>query len=550
MPHFRGIMDASFYPSVRVIGNIKVPQSGSSAGVETIVGYIADRKPGDTCITYPNRDTTANRCNDYLQPMFTESPRLKQLLTGKDDDMASLRIKLQTMLIYMCWSGSVTSLGNISAKYLIGDELDKWEVYPSKKETTSYLLFLERFRSFTFGAKAWISSTPTDESGFITQYMKNEAQVIFEYWITCPGCGHHQRLSFAQIKLLEPESDPQAIIDRDLARYCCSGCGEMLTDRQRKKALNDGVWHAKGDGRELFAYLRAVNPEKICFHSTALVTKLVSLNEIMSRRARAQNDEGALRYYDTQILARAHTPYKQSRKEDSIYILADDRPENLVPGGGKVACLVAAADTQDDGHPFEIRAFGWGITQESWQIRFGFCRTLAELAEVLFATDYRDAEGLYYPVHLAVIDAMGHRTAEVYDWTRQYPGRTQAYKGGAGRKANPQTWTVIDRYPGTKTVIPGGVRLVTCDTHHYKDQLAAKLRIKPDDPGAWHFHQGVTEKDPFGRAFAAEMCAEYVDARNLWQCPVGKPNHHWDVSQMLLVAADILQIKYWPQGQQ
>ena len=67
---------------------------------------------------------------------------------------------------------------------------------------------------------------------------------------------------------------------------------------------------------------------------------------------------------------------------------------------------------------------------------------------------YQDAEGLYYPVHLLVIDAMGPRTSDVYDFTHEYPGRTQAYKGASGRKANPQTWTTIDRYPGACTFWP------------------------------------------------------------------------------------------------
>lgn len=570
MPHFRGIMDASFHPSVRMIGNIKVPQSGSSAGPETIVGYLADRRPGPVAICYPDRDTAAKRCDNYLQPMFTDSPRLKRLLTGREDDMSQLMIKLKTMLVHMCWSGSITSLGNISAMYLIMDELDKWTKFPSKKETSSFRLFLERYRSFTYGAKAWLSSTPSDEEGFIWQYIVGECQVVFDYWISCPDCGHHQALDFKQIKLLEPERDPQTIVDRDLARYCCTGCGSMLTDRQRMKALETGVWHAIGngkvferyvepgnekveiDGRELFAYLRAENPVKIGFHSHALVTKLVSLNEIMGRWFTGLKNDAEMNYYDTQIRAIRHRPFKQSRREDAIYFLADDRPELLVPGGGQVACLIAAADTQGDdaqgGSPFVIRAFGWGLSQPTWLVRFGFCQTLTELENILFATNYQDKDGLFYPVHLCVIDAMGHRTSEIYDWTRKWPGRTQAYKGGSGRRANPQTWTTIDRYPNSKVTIPNGVRLVTVDTHHYKDQLAGKLRVKPDDPGAWLFHNEIKEDNPAGADFAAQMCAEYTDARNLWQCPKGKANHFWDCEMMTLVAADILQIKYWQQG--
>ncbi len=548
MPHFRGIMDASMHPSVRYIGNIKAPQTGSSAGVETWLGYIADVAPGPAFIVYPDRDTTSKRSTDYLQPMFTKSPRLRSLLTGSSDDMASLRLKLQAMLIYMGWSGSVTSLGNISAKYLIGDEIDKWQINPSKKEATSLKLFFERFRSFAYGAKCWLSSTPSVKSGPIWQYMTKEAQVIFDYHVPCPDCGRMQAMAFEQIRWPEKVRDPKQVLEEDLARYVCSHCGSIWNDRRRIKALQAGVWFARGDGRELFAYLRAVNPEKICFHSPAWVSPLFSNSEMAAAFLKALADPAEMHYFDTQIRAVAYVPSRQTRKEDAIYILADDRPDRLVPGMGQVAALVASADTQDNGFYYTIRAFGWGLEQQNWQIRYGFVHTFDELAQVVFEKTYQDADGLYYPVHLLVIDAMGHRTSEVYDFTRKYPGRAQAYKGAAGRRPTTYTWSTIDRYPGTSVLIPGGVRLVTVDSHHYKDQIAGKIKKKADDPGAMHLLASVNDKNVHGRDYAAQMCAEYVDERNLWQCPEGKANHYWDTEVMAMVGADILQIKYWPRG--
>jgi hypothetical protein len=95
-------------------------------------------------------------------------------------------------------------------------------------------------------------------------------------------------------------------------------------------------------------------------------------------------DIGAMHYFDTQIMAAAHIPSRQNRKEDAIYTLADDRPDRLVPGMGQVAALVATADTQDNGFYYQITAIGWGLTPERWQIRFGFCATFNELRQVMF----------------------------------------------------------------------------------------------------------------------------------------------------------------------
>ena len=539
MPHFRGIMDASFFPSVKIIGNCKAPQTGSSAGVETIIGYIADMQPGPAFIVYPDRDTTAKRSTDYLQPMFTRSPRLWRLMTGVSDDLASLRINLMVMLIYMGWAGSVTSLGNISARYLVGDEIDKWPTQPSKKEPGALNLFFERFRAYKYGAKAWISSTPTTPSGPIWNFLKNEAQVVFDYHLKCPDCGHMELIEFKRIKWPEDQRDPRKIIEGKLAYYACSHCGATWDDRKRDKASQGGIWFARDDGRELFAYLRAERPAKICFHSPAWISQLVSLSEAAAWFLKGLKNKKDMHFFDTQIRAEPHIDYETQRQEDQIMILADDRPPGLVPDGNRVAALVAGVDTQDDGFYFEIRAFGWGIEQESWQVRFGFIQSFEALQQILFIDNYRDKDGLYYSLHLAVQDAMGHRTGDVYDFARSNPGRLQPYKGGAGRRSTPMTYSTVDRYPGTSKVIPGGVRLVTCDTHFYKDNLATKLRINPDSPGAWHMHSGLTAE------FAQHLCAEYVDERQLWQCPKNKPNHYWDCSFMALIAADILQIKYW-----
>lgn len=546
MPHMRGILDASFYPSVRYIGNCKSPQGGSSAGADTILGYIADMQPGPAFVVYPDRPTGSKRFKDYLQPMFEESPRLRKLLTGMSDDMASMRIKLQTMLIYLGWAGSVTSLGNISARYLIGDEIDKWVAQASKKEANTLQLFFERFRSYKYGGKCWLISTPSDTDGPIWHYLSKEAQVIFDYWIRCPECGEIHKVAFAHIKFGD-ERDPKVIEEQDLARYAFPCCGLMVDDRGRTKALQHGIWRERLDeeeekqgavGRELFNCLRELNPKKICFHSPGWISPLVGNSEMAAAFLRGLDDPAQMHYFDNQIAAVAHTPFRQNRKVDAILKLRDDRPEGLVPGGGVVSALVAGVDTQDNSFPFSVRAFGWGQEMESWQIRQGEVDSLAALAKVLFEDVYQDSDGLYYPIHCAVIDTGGHRTAEVYDFARSFPSRVIPYKGASGRKAKPYKKSFIDVYPGTNIKIPGGVELYICDTHHYKDQLATKLRIKSDDPGAYHLHSTTSE------AFCHEMCAEYVDDRRLWQCPKGKANHGWDCAVMELVAADLLYLRY------
>ena len=95
---------------------------------------------------------------------------------------------------------------------------------------------------------------------------------------------------------------------------------------------------------------------------------------------------------------------------------------------------------------------------------------------------------------------------------------------------------------GNKIRIPGGLNLWRCDTTFFKSDLAHKLAIAPDDPGAFHLHDnagGILEQ------YAREMCAEvWDDEKQAWTNPHGKPNHYWDCETMALALAFILNIRH------
>ena len=564
MPHMNGIMDCAAWPSVREVTNCKAPQTGGSANWETFLGNRADVAPMDALIVYPNRDTATKRGKDYLLPMFTGSPRLRQLLTGLADDTAALRVKLQTMLIYMGWSGSVTSIGNVSVGILIVDELDKCEEYPSKKEASFEELVAERTTAFDkFGSiKVW-NSTPTATPSRIVAKFR-QMQVQFDYHVTCPDCGHVQRMEFSRIDF-NGVRDPKEMEQGRHARYICASCGSAWDDRQRDLAVRAGAWYERNEavreqlikegkwqgqpvGLELFGYLKRHRPEKVGFHSPAWISPLTSLSKCAAAFLAGLQDESAMIYFVTQIEAWEYTHHKKQRKEDAILALCDDRPSGLVPSGGVVAGLVCGADTQDNGNWFWIMAFGYGLKPEAWLVRAGFVDTDAALKEVVFDTVYQDADGVEYRVEVMVKDAMGHRTADVYDMCLQHPGRMIAYKGATGRRSGgPYTVTTVDRYPGTSKKLPCGVSLYTCDSHYYKDLLSAKLAIKADDPGAWHLYRKQDEHyvDGFSEEYARHLTAEVTDERNLWFNPNKKtPNHLWDSGFMSIIGWDVSQMRY------
>lgn len=68
------------------------------------------------------------------------------------------------------------------------------------------------------------------------------------------------------------------------------------------------------------------------------------------------------------------------------------------------------------------------------------------------------------------------------------------------------------------------------------------LEVLPGDPGAWYYHSDL-DMD-----WAYQMCAEEINPdTNLWENPKERPNHAWDCSVLLLLAAEILDLWDVPQ---
>ena len=71
--------------------------------------------------------------------------------------------------------------------------------------------------------------------------------------------------------------------------------------------------------------------------------------------------------------------------------------------------------------------------------------------------------------------------------------------------------------------------------------LAAKLAIAPDDPGAFHLHSN--ERGELVQ-YARELCAEIFDPeKGIWLNPKGRPNHYWDCEVMALALAYVLGVR-------
>jgi len=546
MPYLGPVMDAAFFPSVETIILCAAPQTGKSFVIDTCIAYAIDRDPGPVLYVYPDEDTAVENNRDRILPMIRGSGRLRSYLTGSVDDEAAKRVKLQHMEIYMAWARSAAKLANKSIRYGVGDEIDKYPARASKTEAAPVDLLRARLTTYKYERKLFLASTPTVETGAIWQALTAESQVIFDYFARCPTCRAFQVMRWGGFRWPDGVTDPVRVETEDLAWYECEQCRAAWRDHERDLAVARGQWRARENGQALKAYLEERRPKKIAFHQPSWISRFVGISEVVGSYLSGLANKNRMKDHYNKHRAEHWSDLTEERREDQVLALRDDRPMGVVPGGGVVAALVAGVDTQDNGFYYRVRAFGWGMEQESWGVRFGFVDSLEALARVLWEEVYRDAEGNAYHVRLALQDAMGHRTAEVYDFVRSHPGRIVACQGVDNRRmTQPMSWSGIEFYPGTRKPIPGGIKLLRIDANYYKNIVAGKLEVHPGDPGAFHIEREANEE------YARHMCAEVIDPdKQLWVKLANRANHYWDCESLCFAAADLLRVRFWPKEEE
>jgi phage terminase large subunit GpA-like protein len=263
----------------------------------------------------------------------------------------------------------------------------------------------------------------------------------------------------------------------------------------------------------------------------------VSWKQIVEEFLEAKGNRELLKVWTNTRLALTFEEYHPEREENTLKNLCDDRPRGVVPSEGVLA-LTAGVDVQDYGFYYVIRA--WGDELESWLIREGYVESWEAVERVLWGSKYEDAEEQAYIINAIFVDAMGHRTSEVYDFCRDF--RICWPIKGEQRMAQPWKISRIDFYPGTSQPIPGGLHLVRINTTYFKDLLSSKLQISPGDPGAFHLHAEITEE------YLSHLCAEYRSEKGIWEVIRQRENHMLDCEVYALAAADYLGIKHWLSG--
>lgn len=558
-PYMAGIMDASFYPSVQTIIICKPPQWGGTEGVLTCVGYAIDRAPGPVLMVYPDELTGRENSQDRVQSMIKASPRLRSYMSGVDDDAGILRINLAHMPIYIAWARSAARLANKPIRYVVFDEVDKYPPTAGKREADPISLGEKRTITYRYNRKIWKFSTPTISTGNIWRALTTEAQVIFDYHVTCPFCGHHHKMEFGNIEWGHqtiPGADgkchslpPETIEAEKLAWYQCPECKEKWTDYDRDRAVRLGVWRDRKEGIELAEYLRVKKPLKIGFHSPSWISPFVALAEVAAAYLRGLTDIDKKKDFYNGHRAEPWVIYEMSKDESIILKSCCDLPQQTVPENA--VALTCGIDVQKSGFWFVVRA--WTPELTSWLIHYGFLATWEDVEKLLYETTYPVADtGRTMRIRRACVDTGGGKkgeymtmTDETYFWLVKNRGRGGVSLWGTKGASTPlsemveASKTPIKDIKGKK--LTAALVLLIINTSPLKEQFHRRLDLSAA-PESRHLPEAAFLHQDTGPEYAAQILAEQLvttDKGAEWVNEHQRANHLFDAEILASACAEM-----------
>ncbi len=355
--------------------------------------------------------------------------------------------------------GSETKLSALGYEAQLVDEIDKNP--EAKSEARFEHQNRARAREYPDTSIIVWASTPTREHGPVWVLINN-CRVIYDFHMPCPYCGTMAPMDPEQIKWPEEAVDPGRIRDDRLGYYECPECGAHWDDIDRDTAVLEAEWVPRR---------QVERPSRIGFHLPAFALKQVGLSECAALKLEAEEDKEARKAWDNKYCALPYVDAATDRTADKILAFRrEDLKQDHIPSGA--VAIIAGVDTQDNGFFYVIRAWAPGFEGDSYLIRYGFVETKAALEQVILEKTFPGADGREHWVNFSIIDTGGHRTDEIYDYTRKRPSVFPA-KGASGRMINLYNVSTIDKYPGTGKKIPNGLKLYMLDSHYFKDQLSS-----------------------------------------------------------------------------
>jgi len=251
-PYLRFPLEVLDMPSVWDVRLCVATQWGKSTLLYAWLNYIIDMEPGPTLFVMSTRDQMEDVSRQRLQVIIKDSPSMAKHVRR----LNSMTYEFDNMTMYTGWN-SVASVSAHPCKYIICDETHSLgKSIPDKAmergKSKTGMKFLEATSPSTEQDNIWqamglqrdldAEEAAKDDSRDhlpIRRYKSGNDCVVFWYHVECPKCNRLQQ--FFPDRIWWPKDCPI----RDLtwkAKYLCSYCDYMISDREKPAMVRGGAW--------------------------------------------------------------------------------------------------------------------------------------------------------------------------------------------------------------------------------------------------------------------------------------------------------------------
>ena len=402
-PYLVDIMDAFTDPKVNKLTVVAASQVGKSEVELNIIGYIIDQDPGSTIYVQPTLDDARKFSRLRIAPMIRDSKPLRKKVSDvktRDSGNTILQKSFPGGMLTITGSNSPSALASTPARYIIGDERDRWA---SSAGTEGDPWALAEARQTTFyNAKSIEVSTPTIkgasniENGFFAGTQ--------ERWChKCPDCGEYHNIVFDNIHF---EHEVKKVRNKKTYKvksitWVCPSCGCIQTEATMKK--QPAKWIAENPD----AYLKGHRS----FWLNAFSSPWTPWEKIVTKFLEAQGDPEKLKVVFNTLLGELWEDRGDLEDEDAMLSRREQYDAELPDD---VLVLTGGVDTQDNRLEYEV--VGHGLYGETWGIKKGIINGRPDTSEVWARLDdvidhvYRFKNGKGLKVSFTCVASVGHFT--------------------------------------------------------------------------------------------------------------------------------------------
>lgn len=505
-PYLVEVMDAFTDPKVRKITVVASSQVGKSELELNIIGYIIDQDPGSILYIQPTVDDAKKFSRLRIAPMIRDSATLRSKVAdvkSRDSGNTMLQKSFPGGMLTIVGSNSASGLASTPAKYVLGDERDRWAL-SAGTEGDPWALAEARTTTF-YNAKMVDVSTPTDKE--TSPIAKSFNEGTRERWChKCPHCGEYVNIVFDDIKFefdTVGSGRKKDYVVKSIA-WCCPECGCLSTEEEMRR--QPAKWIAENPD----AYDRGHRS----FWLNAFSSPWQSWGKVVYSFLVARKDPQRLKVVYNTMLGELWEDRGDLEDEDTMlarredYGTREDGTPVELPDG--VLVLTCGVDTQDDRLEYEVLGHGhygetWGIKKGIIMGDPGYDEPWERLDEVISHT-YKFASGRGLTISITFVDSGGHKTQQVYKQCRARLQRRVFAIKGVGGDGVPFT-----RPPSKVKIIVNGKAigqtwLYSLGVDAGKADIMGALKVQEPGPKFCHFPRG--EERGYDMAFFNGLLSE------------------------------------------